>query len=355
MSHRNINWNATKEFDNRRIELLSEGYSYRETAEIMTREFNVYFSLKSIENRSRYTSTTKKDLVIDALESKNAVTTVSNTTNLFPKTAYEIDEEFYFTPEKKRRLDEIYKMLNDGKAKKILSLSDLHAPFIDFIATEIAVIEHQDADILVLNGDIFDGQALSDFDKLNDFDIEREFEQVFLLLDVVTKMFKQVIWVGGNHDLSRFIRMVSRKFGQGMKKYVLKRLNPINYIAEKYDNIIVVPHQWVQIGKAIFIHPDGYSSALMSTAMNQEKILRANIDMLPHPEFQCLVQGHTHDLGEYFVNGTKIIEQGHLGHIPDYRWDKPTARRWQQGYAVVNLDENGNVDFNKTRSYIIEY
>lgn len=351
MSRKNIKWNLNPDFDNRRIELLKEGYSYRAIAEVMTNEFNVEFSQKAIENRSYYTRTTKQEIGIEQLESKFDIKVEKET--LFPKDSYEVNEDLLFTTEKKRRLDEIYCQFNNGRSKKILSLSDLHAPFIDFNAVEKAVLEHQDADILVLNGDVFDGQALSDFDKLNDFDIEVEFEQVFILLDVVTKMFEQVIWVGGNHDMSRFIRMVSRKFGQGMKKYVLKRLNPIEYIAEKYDNVLVVPHQWVQIGKAIFIHPDGYSSALMSTAMGQEKILRANIDMLPNPEFQCLVQGHTHDLGSYYINGTKIIEQGHLGVIPDYRWDKPTVRRWQQGYAIVHLDDNGNVDFNKTREYII--
>ncbi|MNV50902.1 hypothetical protein D3C71_1429320 [compost metagenome] len=148
--------------------------------------------------------------------------------------------------------------------------------------------------------------------------------------------------------------MVSRKFGQGMKKYVLKRLNPIDYIAEKYDNITVVPHQWMQVGKAIFVHPDGYSSALMSTALGQEKVLRANAEeMLPDPNFQALIQGHTHDLGEYYVNGTKVIEQGCLCYQMDYRFDRPSSRRWVQGYAVVQLNSDGSVDFNNTRSYSV--
>lgn len=352
MSRRNIKWNIDKEFDIRRIELLKEGYSYRETAEIMTMEFNIHFSKDSIQNRSRNTNTTKQDTLVKTLE-KETRTTGSN--SLFPSEAYKVNEDLLFTPEKKRRLEEIYHQFNDGKPKKILSLSDLHAPFIDFKAVEKAVIEHRDADILVLNGDVFDGQAMSDFDKLNDFDIEREFEQVFTLLDVVTKMFDKVLWLGGNHDMSRFIRMVSRKFGQGMKKYVLKRLNPIDYIAEKYDNVVIVPHQWAQIGECIFIHPDGYSSALMSTAIGQEKILRANMhEMLPNPKFHCLIMGHTHDMGEYFLNGTKIIEQGCLTYPPDYHFDRPGQRRWVKGYAVAHLNADGSIDFNNTRSYFLE-
>lgn len=336
---KNITW--TPEIDARRIHLIKNNMSYFEIAKILEKEFCINVTKGAVEYRSRKTNTLHTQVNL----TKNS---------LFKSKLYQPDDQLLFTPEKKKILNEIWESLNDNKSKKILSLSDLHAPFINFRAVEEAILSHSDSDILVLNGDIFDGHAMSDFDKLNDFNIEIEFEQVFELLDVVTKIYKKIYWVGGNHDMSRFMRMVSRKFGQGMKKYVLERLNPINYIAEKYENVIVVPHQWVQIGKCVFNHPDGYSSALMSTVLGQEKILRANIHDLPFPELQCVVQGHTHDLGEYYINGCKVMEQGHLGYIPDYRFDKPTARRWQLGYAVVHLDKNGNVDFNNTRTYSIK-
>jgi hypothetical protein len=140
-----------------------------------------------------------------------------------------------------------------------------------------------------------------------------------------------------------------------MKKYVLKRLNPITYIAEKYNNIVVIPHQWMQVGKAVFIHPDGYSSALMSSAIGQEKVLRANAkEALPNPDFEALIMGHTHDAGEYMLNGCKIMEQGCLTYVPDYRYDKPSSRQWVQAYAVVNLYGDGSVDMNNTRVYLVD-
>lgn len=344
-----------EELDKRRIELLKEGYSYSTVAKILNKEFGLNLNKDSIANRCKATNTTKTELMSNQLKLFSVNKEEKMVKKIFPEEAYYLDEDLTFTPEKKRRLKAIWESFNDGKPKKILSLSDLHAPYIDFKAVEKAILSHLDADILVLNGDVFDGHALSDFDKLDDFDIEIEFQQVFLFLNVVTKMFKKIYWVGGNHDFSRFIRMVARKFGNGMKKYVLKRLNPVEYIAEKYDNVYVVPHQFMQIGKCIFVHPDRYSSALMSTALKQAEIFLANKEeLLPYPEFQALVQGHTHDLGEYYFNGIKIIEQGYLSHIQDYRFDNPTKRRNTQGYAVVYLDENGNVDFNKTRNYIIE-
>lgn len=354
MARKGFNW--TPEIDNRRLQLLKEGYSYNEVAVILSTEFSTSVTKWVVIDRCKKTSTTKSEIEIENFESKNSVEVLNSITNdesLFPAEAYKVDEEVSFAPEKMRQLKQIWEKFNDGKKKKILSLSDLHAPFINFAAVEQAIKDHGDADILMLNGDVFDGHALSDFDKMNDFDLEVEFKQVFMFLDVATKHFKEVIWVGGNHDFTRFMRYVSRKFGQGMKKYVLKRLNPIEYIAEKYDNLLVVPHNWVEIGKCIFTHPDGYSSALMSTAMNQAQYLRANKDFLPYGDFQAVVQGHTHDLGEYYVNGTKIIEQGCLCHLMDYRFDKPSSRRWVTGFAVVHLDELGNVDFNESRNFII--
>lgn len=355
MARRGFDW--TPEVDNRRLQLLSEGYSYSEMAVILSTEFQVLLTKWMVIERCRKTSTTKSEVEINSLEKEVVLQEVPynvlSSNSLFPAEAYEVNEEVTFAPEKQRQLRTIWEKYNDGKAKKILSLSDLHAPFINFTAVEQAIKDHGDADILMLNGDVFDGHALSDFDKMNDFDIEVEFKQVFMLLDVVTKHFKEVIWVGGNHDFTRFMRFVSRKFGQGMKKYVMQRLNPIDYIAEKYNNLLVVPHNWVEIGKCIFVHPDGYSSALMSTAIKQSEYLTANKQFLPYADFQALVQGHTHDLGEYFINGKKIIEQGCLCHLMDYRFDRPSSRRWVTGYAVIELDAEGNVDFNKSRNYIV--
>ncbi|MNJ90412.1 3',5'-cyclic adenosine monophosphate phosphodiesterase CpdA [compost metagenome] len=359
----NVKW--TKEIDLKRVELMEKGFSYKDIARVLVNEFGGDFTSKKVMNRSFVTSTTKSSVL------KNTVDSVSKNINgkkiekqsfdvkndkiLFPAEAYDVNESVSFTPEKKRRLKAIYDSFNDGKQKKILSISDLHAPFINFEAVEKALLAHGDADILVLNGDVFDGHALSDFDKLIDFDIEVEFEQVFLFLDVATKLFKKIIWNGGNHDFSRFIRTVSKKFGAGMKSYVLKRLNPIEYIAEKYDNITIVPNQFFQIGECVFTHPDGYSSALMSTALGQEKSIRANAEnILPNPKFTCVVQGHTHDLGEYYINGCKVMEQGCMTHVMDYRFDKPASRRWVLGYAVIQVNNDGSIDFNNTRTYLAE-
>lgn len=347
-----IKW--TKELDLRRIQLIREGYSYSAIAAIMSDEYGEDFSLRGIENRSRMTNTTKKELLEEELDKSDLFAKKSSNSKIFSNSLYELDEEFSFTPEKKRQLKKLWDDFNDGKAKKILSLSDLHAPYMDFESIEQAVSSHLDADILMLNGDIFDGHAMSDFDKLDDFDIEKEFEQVFVFLDAVTPLFKHVVWVSGNHEMSRFIRMVSRKFGNGMKKYVLKRLNPIQYICEKYNNITIAPHHFVQLGKVVFVHPNGYSSALMSTALKQAEIFENNKhEILPYPEIQAVIQGHTHDLGEYYLNGIKVIEQGCLCFAPDYVFDNPRKRRWTKGYAVIHLDKNGNVEFNKTHSYII--
>ena len=55
-----------------------------------------------------------------------------------------------------------YIQQNLGLKKRILSLSDLHIPF----ETQYTILEHyKNIDVLVLNGDICDMQAISKFSK----------------------------------------------------------------------------------------------------------------------------------------------------------------------------------------------
>jgi hypothetical protein len=167
--------------------------------------------------------------------------------------------------------------------------------------------------------------------------------------DTKTFEVKKTIFGGKSNFFNRLKNKITKE------EYKSKRLNPITYIAEKYNNIVVIPHQWMQVGKAVFIHPDGYSSALMSSAIGQEKVLRANAkEALPNPDFEALIMGHTHDAGEYMLNGCKIMEQGCLTYVPDYRYDKPSSRQWVQAYAVVNLYGDGSVDMNNTRVYLVD-
>ncbi|MNJ70062.1 hypothetical protein D3C77_664800 [compost metagenome] len=72
---------------------------------------------------------------------------------------------------------------------------------------------------------------------------------------------------------------------------------------------------------------------------------------MPNPnQIQGVCMGHTHMLGYYLENDVLIMEQGHSSHDPDYKLERKTDRKWVKGYAVIQLDEEGNVDLEETRA-----
>jgi predicted phosphodiesterase len=352
-----VKWEG--QIEARRVELIKDRLTYKQVARILSDEFNTYVSDRAVEGRCFRSSTMKSDICEEICEesynqliNKNPISTSEG--KLFPDECYDVDSEICMTPAKIAELNDIYKQLTLSNPKKILALSDLHAPLIDFSAVEKAILAHPDADICLLNGDVYDGQAMSTFDKLKDFDFEVELRQIFILLDVLTKRFKHVVWVGGNHDMRRFLKFVMKTFGSGMKNYVLKRLNPMDYVAERYDNLIIVPHDWIQVGDVIFAHLQDFSITDMKTVVSCEEKFRSMKHLLPNPDYRSIVIGHTHHMGKVIRNNVLLMEQGCMCHMADYKFHKPSRIRWETGYAVIYFDDDMKVDFNKSNIVWIE-
>lgn len=351
-----IKWNTNYKLDNRRIELLKFGYSCQDVADILSDEFEQEISKKSVRNRCYITNTTKSALFLEKcsdayIESLNEEE--KNNEVVFPKDSYHEYKEYAGYTNTIESIKKIHKEINDINPKKILSLSDLHAPMMNFKAIEKAINDNLDADICVLNGDVLDCQSMSSFDKMKEIDLEIELSQVFTLLDVLSKKFKKVIWVGGNHDFRRFLSFIMKNFNDSMKNFAVKRLDPMKYIQEKYDNLIIIQHDWIQIGDVIFAHLQNFSTVEMKTVINCNDIFSAmNEDILPNINYKSVIIGHTHHIGKIIKNGKLLIEQGCLCHMQDYRFNKPTKLSWETGYAIVEFN-NMKVDFNKTNFIVI--
>lgn len=330
-----IKWSG--DIENRRIMLRQEGLSYQKVADILTSEFNIKITKDMVSSRDR---------IVRLKNSKDDI----QTENLFSDELYNLKDSYIASEEIKKQLKSLWEKFQDGKPKKILSLSDLHAPYIDFKKLEIAIKDNLDCNICVLNGDILDGESMSTFDdKLEEIDVKDEFKQVFQLLDVISNVFEHVIWVWGNHDGGRFKKYIMKNIKPSLRKYAYDRLNPIKYISEKYDNVISVNHNLFQIGDVVFKHPNGYSSVEMKTVVNELDVLMANRFDLPNPNFRCVCIGHTHDIFSGIKNGVLLIEQGCLTYVPDYRFNNPVKRRWTTGYARIEIDKEGKVIFNKSK------
>lgn len=337
------------EIENRRVQLKNMGYGSTKIARILSDEFTSRITKDMVAGRDR---------MLKKKEGYLGKEINSPEESIFKKVV-EDDKLKYFTPQDiedaksfmminkiQKQLSDIYNFNNDGKRKKILSLSDIHAPYADVASIDKAIRENTDCDICVINGDLLDLDSMSSFDSMKDMNISDEFKQVHKILKVLNETFDKTYVVGGNHDYTRFARYIMKNIKPSLKEYAYDRLNPLKFVTEKYENIEVLNHNLLEIGDVIFKHPNRYSAPEMKTIVNEKDIMLANKNDLPNPDFRMIVMGHTHNAGSYYLNGVKLIEQGCLCEKMEYRFLDPVKRVWTTGYAVINLDENGKVDFN---------
>ena len=273
---------------------------------------------------------------------------------------YDAHKRFTFVDEKRERMREIYDTFV-GKKCFILSFSDLHSPLIDFAMIERILRKYERVmaqkkeegytTIILLNGDIFDFSQMSKFAKgKNRINIKEEIKLAKELIHVCCKMADYCVALLGNHDarLYQYIARLAEKDPE-IIEYMEEKLDPLKEI--QHPNFLYINHIELQIGGMVFVHPFTFSKVAMRTAQNVKNAILANRDMMPNPQkIQGICMGHTHQVGYYLENGVLLIEQGHASHDPDYRLERKTDRRWVKGYAIIQLDENGDIDLEETRA-----
>ena len=334
----------TPEMDERLI-LLRKSLSQQSVAERLSQEFGVRITRDMVKYRL---------LVIGRGEH------IRSEGNLFPDYVYDAYKRFTFVDEKRERMKEIYDTFA-GKKCFILSFSDLHSPLIDFAMIDqvlkkyIPIIEQKRADgyttIIFLNGDIFDFSQMSKFAKgKHRVNVKEEIKLAQELINVCCGIADYVVALLGNHDarLYQYIVKLAEKDPE-IIEYMEEKMDPLREIPHK--NFLYINHIELQIGGMVFIHPFTFSKVAMRTVQNVKNAILANRDMLPNPDkIQGVCMGHSHQVGYYLENGVLLIEQGHASHDPDYHFERKTDRKWVKGYAVIQLDEEGNVDLEETRA-----
>jgi predicted phosphodiesterase len=188
---------------------------------------------------------------------------------------------------------------------KILSLSDLHIPFENPKIINKMLKNHGDADILVLNGDIFEIYALSKWPKKKNVLLRHEYEIAIEWMKLFTSIFPKIVLVSGNHESrvqSYFTANVDPAASFLVNKDILDRLakgysfNDEEGTFEKmynWDDIVSYDggllKYYAIIGKTIFIHPNDFSGVPMRT------VLTHCDDLMQCEKFQCMVMGHCFD------------------------------------------------------------
>jgi predicted phosphodiesterase len=267
------------------------------------------------------------------------------------------DNSLYLYKNADKQRDKIQNYIEEKykcKAMKILYMADLHIPFTDYGLVKHIITEHSDADILVLNGDILDLFNVSTFAKDKTVALKRELQEGRDFLEVVSKIFSEVIITEGNHErrLRRYIQNVIPVdmhflFPQDVLEVIQQGTV---FDLEPLDNVHVVGSWWIQLFDTIIGHPDNYSSVSMRTAMQTSE----HFKMVKNRPHRAVIIGHTHQAGWLIDRGTLLMETGCLQHDVDYKHgSKFIKTNWTKAHAVIHINDEGNIEFNK--SHVIAF
>lgn len=356
-----INW--TKDMDNDRIQMKKEGCSCKQIAETLSEKYNIYLNKKAIFNRNYICKKINKhhNVKIDNKSNMFSDIETSNINNsLFKNINMENISERIQGIETIKQVNYLHDYFLDKNINKIVSLSDLHIPYVDLNALNESIKNNMDADMILLNGDILDCESLSSFNNTNENNINSEIYIFKQILQILSNNFKYICILNGNHE-NRLRNYVSHNININNRDYAKQHLDPIKNAINDFDNVFYCNSSYLEIGDALFSHPSHYSSVDLKTVVNEFTIKQANKYDLPNPDFKLLSIGHSHMMGDVIIgnnqstynnNVIKLMEQGCLCIRPQYKFDKPTKRAWVLGYAVVYLNNN-KVDINLSHNVIL--
>ena len=194
-----------------------------------------------------------------------------------------------------------------GKCKaerRIVSLSDTHFPFQRDDLLMEAVESAKGADVLVLNGDLFDCYGISSFRKEKVIPLLKEYAMVLEFLKGLVPLFKEIRLVRGNHE-HRFSGFWNTATGESIEDPLgddlLARLangciydeggmqiGNYKFPNVKYNQKL----PWFTVvGKTIFAHPKFFSRIPGASVYQTYRYFFEQKQI----DFDCIVQGHCFD------------------------------------------------------------
>lgn len=258
----------------------------------------------------------------------------------------------------------------NGVATKILSISDLHIPFqlpIETFKDYVGII-----DILQINGDVIDCQALSKFPKQYRISpMEEMIEGRQYLIDLIEYLKpKKVVCNYGNHDL-RFGNYFAKNldtdalelqprtsleliFEDGFHHYNRRNKSKVFYepLCNVIDNVeIEFVNDWkCKIGKTWFVHPLAYRQGTLGTCEKAKNYLQE----VDRESFDCVVMAHTHKVGDTKKGFIRLFEQGSCSYVEEMDYmDGRLTDPQKKGFAIICQNENGDLIEDKSKVVIL--
>lgn len=258
----------------------------------------------------------------------------------------------------------------DGIATTILSISDIHVPFQLPITTFSNYAGK--IDVLQINGDVVDCQALSKFPKQYRISPMEEMIQARqYLIDLIEYIRpKKVIVNFGNHD-KRFASYFAKNLdtdilellpdtslelilSDGFRHYDKKSKSKIWYepLIDVFDDVeIEYVDDWKsKIGKTWFVHPLAYRQSSLATCEKAMDYLHRT----QKEAFDCVVMAHTHAVGETKKGFINLFEQGACCDVNklNYMDGRLTAPQ-KMGFAIICQNKDGSLIESKSEVIIL--
>lgn len=258
----------------------------------------------------------------------------------------------------------------NGVATTILSISDLHVPF--QLDKELLSDYAGKVDILQLNGDLVDCQALSKFSKQYRISpIEEMIQCRQYIIDLIEYIKpKKVVANYGNHD-KRFANYFAKLldtdilellpdtsleliFIEGFRHYDKRSKSKALYepLCKVFDDIeIKYVDDWkVKIGQTWFVHPLAYRQGNLATCERAKDYLQDTYK----ESFDCVVMAHTHSVGDTTKGFIRLFEQGAFANVNKMNYmDGRLIKPQKKGFCLICQNENGEIINEKSKVIVL--
>lgn len=237
--------------------------------------------------------------------------------------------------------------------EKIVIISDLHAQYCNWDYLRHLVEHHSDADILVVGGDIFDGYGISKYPRDHFVPLLHEYKKVSEIFQYLTKHFKRIVVIGGNHDF-RWERVVVAQTPLEARPFVGEPLltracrgdvwDGVQWtIGKGYKNVelqkIGSSVSWYWYYKGILVsHAEKYTKTPGAVGEATANFFRRKLGVDP----KLVVNNHTHRLFMLYYPNIILAESGCMCEEAEYANMNPTLKYSEQmnGYLIATLKDD---------------
>jgi hypothetical protein len=226
--------------------------------------------------------------------------------------------------------------------ERILVCSDFHAPFQN--AAALADLCREEADTVIVAGDLQDHYSISRFLKYESVPISQELAAAQLILEQLSHRFPRVLCIEGNHDSARFEKLLADRLPHeaiDIIRFLSKtgNLSSMEALCGQFRNVELVKHKvgshtvtwFMQKGDLIVSHAEKYSRVPGSALRGIEdwfSDFERTLDLQP---WRVLVQAHTHAMAMFPFGPNKVlVETGCMCRTHGYQLSARIAGRPQR-------------------------